>query len=1121
MTGGGDDLAAFQLVATALAVGIAGIAVFRTGGILGVFDLGAAGVVVLIQLAVGLLAHLAHGLVLAGGCAALVTGGGDDLAAFQLVAAVLAVGIAGIAVFRTGGVLGVLDLGAAGMLTVGGLPAQHGIAAVDIAQIPLEAVTQRGGHGLGLQLVGGLGGSGAVTADALLRSAFQIVDIGERVCGAYHSANSVAAGFGHSDLAGAVAVGDAGFLHHAHQTAHQILRGGDSAGVIHILDDGLLGIAHDAAHIRAAGRDSAGVVAAGHGARVKLIAEAAQILHAGHIALIAAFGHSAVDQHTGQTAYAAGIADLGVHSHGNAGDHAGDIRILAVAHHAGHIARIDGELTCGVHAALNRQVLDGGVVILCAIHIAEQPQIQRLAGFGRLVVDGQVLDGIARAVEAAGKFLRAAADRRPVEAIQVDLRRQHAGDGGAAAVDLLGEPDQLVRRADLIHAVLLSGCYGSLHGDGARGLCFAAGGGDGGCTGLDSSDSAVLDGGDRFIGGSPDDGLVGGVFRGHDGGQPGGVALVQLQRRLIQRHAGGQNGRKDGDNALRLCAAAGGGDGGGALALGSDNAVLHGGDRVIGGCPHQRVGGVLRGHGGGQSRLFGGAQAQRRLIQRHAGGGNGFAGQLDIQLIAGARHSVHNGQIGNLAGAVCRGERNILADQKLVQLRGGQRKGIAALIIEVAAFAVRYHQESSVLDFDGGIAAIGDGSVIFARLTIDRLDGIGRSAHLYAERACWGCRYRDGAFRLCAAAGGGDDGRTDLHGGDGAVLDGGNILVGGRPCELVGGIRRSDRGGQGGGLTFGQAQLRLIQRHAGGGNVRACLFKPHRHIVIGEVGGLGEAVAVIAGAGDVEHEGVYFPQTGQIPLSPVHDDVIRAVAQIDRDLAGFCACGVVADGYQLYPVIRADLGGQIVAVDQTIQQIGGVIDIHMVNNMLGAVSESQSGQDVRLVVFRPVYIAIVYGKVVGAVVAAAGAGQAGNALFVDGELCFKSTVVLDVTRAVVGNGVAAAPIAVGAIVVGEYVGEACVVGVCPLVSLLLRGEPAAAAIQQRTHILGIVDQGRPVAAAGKIGAALIVGVLKGQHPQFIVVRREGADRQQRYRHHQRQQEGNDAFLHVVMFLSLV
>ena len=262
------------------------------------------------------------------------------------------------------------------MLAVGGLPAQHGIAAVDIAQIPLEAVTQRGRHGLGLQLVGGLGGSGSVAvADGLIRRTAQIVDIGKRARGAYHRANGVAVGFGHGDLTGAVAVGDAGVLHDACQTAYQILRGGDSAGVVHILDGGLLGIAHEAAHIRAAAGDSAGVIAAGHRACVKLVAKATQILHAGHIALATAVGRGAVDQHTGQTAHTAGTADLSVHGHVNAGDHAGDIHIAAAGHHTGHVARIDGELAAGVHAALNRQVLDGGAVVLRALRVAEQTQI--------------------------------------------------------------------------------------------------------------------------------------------------------------------------------------------------------------------------------------------------------------------------------------------------------------------------------------------------------------------------------------------------------------------------------------------------------------------------------------------------------------------------------------------------------------------------------------------------------------------------------------------------------------------------------------------------------------------------------------------------------------------------
>ena len=407
--------------------------------------------------------------------------------------------------------------------------------------------------------------------------------------------------------------------------------------------------------------------------------------------------------------------------------------------------------------------------------------------------------------------------------------------------------------------------------------------------------------------------------------------------------------------------------------------------------------------------------------------------------------------------------------------------------------------------------------MIFARLTIDRLDGIGCSAHLHADGACGGRRYRDGAFRLCAAAGGSDGGRTGLHSGDNAIFHGSDRVIGGSPDDgLVGGVLRFHGGGQSGGLALGQAQLRLIQRHAGGGNVRACLFKPHRHIVIGEVGGLGEAVAVIAGTGDVERYLGDLAQAGQIPLRPVHDNVIRAVAQIDAGLAGLCALGIIAGSHQLYPVVRADLGGQAVAVDVAVQGIGGVGDVHMVNDTLRTVGKCQGGQRVRTKsIVGVVRIAIVYGEVVGAVMATAGAGQAGNALFINGELCVKSAVVRDVTCVVVGNGVAAAPIAPAAVTLGENVVQPSVVGIRPLVSLICGVDAsAAAAIQQLAAVLGIVDQGRPVIAAGKIGAALIVRVLKGQHTQVIVIRRESADRQQRYRHHQCQQQREDSFLHV-------
>ena len=81
--------------------------------------------------------------------------------------------------------------------------------------------------------------------------------------------------------------------------------------------------------------------------------------------------------------------------------------------------------------------------------------------------------------------------------------------------------------------------------------------------------------------------------------------------------------------------------------------------------------------------------------------------------------------------------------------------------------------------------------------------------------------------------------------------------------------------------------------------------------------------------------------------------------------------------------------------------------------------------------------------------ATAGAGQAGNALFIDGELCVKSAVVRDVTRVVVGNGVAAAPIAPAAVTLGENVVQPGVVGVRPLVSLICGVDAsAAAAVQQ-------------------------------------------------------------------------
>ena len=863
------------------------------------------------------------------------------------------------------------------------LPHQHGIAAVDTAQIPLEAAAQRGGHGPGRQFVGGLGGgaggAGVVTANARFGSALQIVDVGERIRPAYRRAHGIAAGLCHGDRAGAVAVGKAGAFHNAHQTARHVLRGGDGAGVVHILDDGLLGIAHHAAHIRAAALDVAGVVAAGHGACVKLIAQAAQILHTGHIALVAAVDHGAVHQHTGQTAH----ADLGIHRHVNTGDHAGDIRVFAVAHNTGHVARTNGELAAGVHAALDRQILDDGVRIAGALHIAEQAQIHTLTGGGRLIVDVQVPDHMACAVEAAGKACAGTADRRPVDIVQVHVRRQHGGEGGIAAVDLLDEPHQLIGGAQLVRAVLLRRHNGGLHGDGAFRLHLAAGGGDGGRTGLQTGDGAVIHSGHLVVGGGPDDGLVGGVLRHYCGSQLGGVALVQGQHRFVQRHLAGRNGRQYRDGTFRLHTAAGGGNGGGALALGGDNAVLHGGDRVIGGRPHHRIGGIRRRGRGGQSRLFGGMQGQLRLVQLYAGSGDCFHRSLDEQIVGRARHDVHNGQIGDLAVGLRR-ELHQLGDlcvfqRHAIQLRGGHRKGIGTFFVHVAGVCVAYHQEGSVLDINGhGIAAVHRdfiGIAVGVR-AVHLLDPIGLVAHLHADGACGGRRYRDGAFCPRAAADGGDGGRTGRHGGDGAVVHGGHRIIGGGPRQLVGGVFRCGRGGQGGGAALGQGQRRLAQRHAFSGN--AVLLKPHRHIVIGEVGGLGETVTVVAGAGDIERHLIDLAQTGQIPFRPVHHDVVRAIAQIEEGLAGLRAAGIVAGGHQLHPVVVADLGGQAVAVNIAVQGVGGVGDIHVVDDPLRAVGKRQGGQCVLTkAVAGIVGVTKVYGKVIGAVVSAAHAADGG------------------------------------------------------------------------------------------------------------------------------------------------
>ena len=188
-------------------------------------------------------------------------------------------------------------------------------------------------------------------------------------------------------------------------------------------------------------------------------------------------------------------------------------------------------------------------------------------------------------------------------------------------------------------------------------------------------------------------------------------------------------------------------------------------------------------------------------------------------------------------------------------------------------------------------------------------------------------------------------------------------------------------------------------------------IKPHRHIVVGEVGGLGEAVAVVTGAGDIELYLGDGAQTGQVELRPVHDDVLRTVAQIDRRFTGLRG-SIVAGGHQLDPVGIIDLGGQAVAVQVAVQRVADVVDIHVVDHSRHAVAKRQRRKLFCHIKLRAILVAEVDGKIVGAIVSAAGADIALGARLVHGQLVIEVAIGNIITGCIVGHGMTAAPIAV-------------------------------------------------------------------------------------------------------------
>ena len=168
------------------------------------------------------------------------------------------------------------------------------------------------------------------------------------------------------------------------------------------------------------------------------------------------------------------------------------------------------------------------------------------------------------------------------------------------------------------------------------------------------------------------------------------------------------------------------------------------------------------------------------------------------------------------------------------------------------------------------------------------------------------------------------------------------------------------------------------------------------NVVVGEVGGLRIAVAVVRRSQDVEHHLGDVAQRGELKLGPVHEDVVGAVAEVELGGAGDLGA-IVAGGYYLGPVVVADLGCQAVAFEEAVEGVVGAVDIHMVDGARLAVGKEEVGQ--AFLSQSPagvVGVAVVDGEVVGAVMAVAGAGEACGGTVIDGELCLEGAVVLDV-----------------------------------------------------------------------------------------------------------------------------
>ena len=100
------------------------------------------------------------------------------------------------------------------------------------------------------------------------------------------------------------------------------------------------------------------------------------------------------------------------------------------------------------------------------------------------------------------------------------------------------------------------------------------------------------------------------------------------------------------------------------------------------------------------------------------------------------------------------------------------------------------------------------------------------------------------------------------------------------------------------------------------------LFKTYRHIIVGKIGGLAEAIAVVARTGEVKLYAHHLAQSTEIPFCPLGDNVIGTIDKIELQSACLIAVGIIACSENLHPVFFAYVGSESVAIHVAIDGVG-------------------------------------------------------------------------------------------------------------------------------------------------------------------------------------------------------